>query len=404
MKSPHTRTYFFAALVLFVAFQAAALGQTKSNAPDPPPPKPMPRDIPYGIPTAPPRPAQTGPVEWSEFKSEAGGFSVKFPAAPRVGQVSFNKGPVALTRHTHTASLGSEIQFEVDFVDMPAGYNDPDLSLEGGISGLTHAMEVRGARSLTKETVVRGKCEGRDTTLSLPNTPPRRDGFAEGRIFSSGQRYYFLIFIGEEDSPSVREMARTFMESFAVTDGCTSVVAPVPVPSTPVTASIVEGTPDPATGWRKIENDQLGFGVLMPGAARRESEQAQVEPFPLTHHTYIQEDDSSVFSAEVFGEYPPNFYNTPGSYQTMIDITFYALKRNFEPAGFALTPLRDLKVGTFPGREFTVTNEKLGAKGRAQIYVTTKYIYVFTAFVRGQAAASPTTLDRFFSSVRISTK
>src|SRR2546421_2617479 len=285
---------------------------------------------------------------------------------------------------------------------MPAGFNDPALSIEGGISGLTHAMEGRGARVLTKETVVRGRCGGRDATLSLPTPATRRDGFAEGRIFSSGQRYYNLIFVGEEDSPAVREMARTFMESFAVTDGCTSAVAPVTAPSSPTVVSIIEGARDPATGWRKIDNDQLGFGVLMPGAARHESEQTQVEPFPVTHHIYINEEDASVYAAEVLGEYPPNFYNTPGSYQAMIDVMLFAMKRNFEPLGFAITPLRDLKAGTFPGREFNVTNEKLGAQGRMQIYVTTKYIYVFTAFARGQAAASAATgLERFFSSVRI---
>src|SRR5437764_1382787 len=389
MKSPHTRTDFFAALVLLLAFCSAASGQTTNSGPPP-----APGHVVINV------PQQT--VEWREFKSEAGGFSVKFPGVPRVEHVSFNKGPMELVRHTHTASVGDAVQLEVDYVDMPAGFNDPELSLEGGISGLTHALEVRGARVLTKETVVRGSCEGRDTTLALPH-PPRGDGFAEGRIFSSGQRYYFLMLVGEEDGPQLRETARTFMESFAVTDGCTAQPAPTPAPSSPTVVSVVEGTHDAATGWRKIENAELGFGVLMPAAARHESEQVQVEPFPITHHTYINEDDAGVYAAEVCGEYPPNFHNTPGSYETMLDVTLYAMKRNFEPSGFTITPLRDLKTGTFPGREFTVTNEKLGAQGRTQIYVTTKYVYVFTAFARGQSAApsAANALERFFSSVRI---
>src|SRR5205085_3359782 len=395
MKSPHTRTYFFAALVVLLAYSFSATGQTTSGAP-------ATARTPQGQGGGVAAPTQT--VEWREFKSEAGGFSVKFPGVPRVERVSFNKGPLELVRHTHMASLGDAAHFEVDYVDMPAGFNDPDLSLEGGISGLTHALEAQGARVLTKEKVVRGSCEGRDTTLFLPH-PPRKEGFAEGRAFGSGQRYYFLMFVGEEDGPQLREMARTFMESFAVTDGCTAQPAPTPAPSSPTVVSVVEGTHDAATGWRKIENAELSFGVLMPGAARHESEQAQVEPFPITHHTYINEDDAGVYAAEVFGEYPPKFYNTPGSYQTMIDVTLYAMKRNFEPSGFTITPLRDLKTGTFPGREFTVTNEKLGAHGRTQIYVTAKYIYVFTAFTRGQAAASAANaLERFFSSVRITTK
>src|SRR5256714_11523130 len=187
MKSPHTRTDFFAAHVLLLALCSAASGQTTNNGP-PPAPGHVVINVPQHT------------VEWREFKSEAGGFSLKFPGVPRVEHVSFNKGPVELMRHTHTASVGGDVQFEVDYVDMPAGFNDPDLSLEGGISGLTHALEAQGARVLTKEKVVRGSCEGRDTTLFLPH-PPRRGGFAQGRAFGSGQRYYFLMFVGEEDGP-----------------------------------------------------------------------------------------------------------------------------------------------------------------------------------------------------------
>src|SRR5947209_184708 len=126
MKSPHPRTHFFAALVMLLAFWSVASAQTTNSAP------------------APRQSAPQQPVEWREFRSEAGGFTVKFPAVPRVEQVSFNKGPITLVRHTHTASVGGQIQFEVDYVDMPAGFNDPDLSLEGGISGLTHALEGQG--------------------------------------------------------------------------------------------------------------------------------------------------------------------------------------------------------------------------------------------------------------------
>jgi hypothetical protein len=370
-----------------------------------PTPTPTPKDIPYGLPRGAHGTLPTVPVEWREFKSEAGGFTVKFPAAPHVAQSPLNKGPVALVRHAHTVTLGSEIEFEVDYLDMPAGDMDPDLSLEGGISGMTRAMEGRGARVLTKETVTRGNCEGRDATLSLPNPASREPGFARGRIFTSGQRFYVLMFVGQEDSPRVREMAQTFMDSFEVTGGCTSAVAPVPVPSSPTTVSIVEGARDAATGWRRIESAELGFDVLMPGAAKHEAEQGQVEPFPLTHHTFISREGAGFYSVEVFAQYPPNFYNSPGSYQTMIDVTLYALKRNLETAGFAIAPLRDLKVVTFPGREFSVTNEKLGARGRAQIYVTPKRIFVFMAFTRGEATPEAVkSVERFFSSVRVSPK
>src|SRR5947209_7369568 len=104
MKSPHTRTYFFAALIVLLAYSFSATGQTTNGAPAT---ARTPQGRGGGV-VAPPQ------VEWREFKSEAGGFSVKFPSVPRVERVSFNKGPLELVRHTHMASLGDAAHFEVD--------------------------------------------------------------------------------------------------------------------------------------------------------------------------------------------------------------------------------------------------------------------------------------------------
>jgi hypothetical protein len=401
MKSLHPRTHFFVALVLLLALCAHARGQAKPGAPViTPPPKPAP------LPTRPGPIILADPVvqsEWREFKSEAGSFKVKFPGTPKLSQTPFQKGPLSLTRQSHTVAFGGS-QFEVDYVDTPAGYLEPDLSLEGGISGMINAMTGKGARLLTKESVARGNCEGREATLALPNPGGHKDGFAQGRIFTSGQRFYILMFVGMEDSVRTRETAKTFMESFTVEGGCTAALAPTTAPPARKIVSNVEGTPDASTGWRKIEDSELGFSVLMPGRAQHESELAQVEPFPVTHHTYINEGDTEVYSAEVFGEYPPNFNSRPESFQTMIDVTLYAVKKNFEPVGFTLTPLRDLRVGSYPGREFSVVNEKAGARGRMQIYATPKHIYIFTSFTRATTPGATTLLERFFTSVRVSPK
>jgi hypothetical protein len=86
----------------------------------------------------------------------------------------------------------------------------------------------------------------------------------------------------------------------------------------------------------------------------------------------------------------------------MLDITLFALKRNLEPLGFRMTPSRDLKLGVFPGREYHLTNARLNAEGRAQLFVTPKRLYIFVAFDRGGAAGAAANIERFFSSLRIS--
>jgi hypothetical protein len=209
-----------------------------------------------------------------------------------------------------------------------------------------------------------------------------------------------MLFVSREDTPAARETGRIFVESLAIKGGCTRMVAPVEAPPQTTTSEDFQGVIDPVTGWLRVENEELGINVLMPGAVRHETDQPQVKPFPLTHHTFINSKDGNVYSAEVLGDYPPGFHSGQTSYQTVIDLTLYSLKKNLAPAGFVLTPLRDLRVARFPGREFSLVSEKLGSRGRAQVYVTPKHVYIFIAFAHDQGVTLKL-LERFFGSIRV---
>lgn len=377
MKSLFSRTHFLIILALLVAPCDAALGQG-----------------------GPPAPGRGGSVAWQEFTSEAGAFRVKFPGKPRPSQVPFQRGPVSFVRYVHQSSLDAYNLFELDYVDMPAGYDDPDLTTEGGIAGLTRAMLAQGGRVLSKSDVASGSCAGRETTINVPQAG--KMAFAHARVFNSGQRYYFLLYMGEDKGERTRQLARTFMESFSVTGGCTKAVAATVAPSAEKTTGVVEGVPDASTGWRRIESAEHGFSVLMPGRAGRESEQAQVQPFLLWHHTYTHDGEEVLYSAEVIGDYPDNFHSgKAASKEAVLDLTLYALKRNLEPFGFTLTHARDLRMGQFPGREYSLANAKLKLPGRAQLFVTPKRLYIFIALNRGQTPSTKD-LERFFTSIRIS--
>lgn len=341
------------------------------------------------------------PIEWVEFKSAEGGFSVKFPGTPRLRQDPHERGPISFTRYTHTLLLDSS-SFEVDYMDMPAGSQGADIVFEGGVSGFTRPMLAAGGTLLTNETVVRGTCKGRDVTVLNPKSG--KPGFARARLFNSGQRYYFIVFVNEkEDNAAVREMAGTFVESFSVKGGCSTAVEPVEAPSGPKKVATVRGTTDPATNWRKIDRQELGFSILMPGVVQYESAQVQVKPIPLMHHTFVYGDPRGVYSVEVFGDYPPKFFSTPTSYLNVLDATVYATRQNLSADGFETALLRDLKVEQFPGREFSVASEKLKARGRAQIFVTDARVYVFIAFATHDPDAAKT-VELFFKSVRVSPK
>lgn len=371
MKSPYARTFLFT----LIALCAAAGGAHGRQA--------APR------------------LDWRVFNSEAGGFTIKFPGTPRVKPLPMARGPLTLTRHAHALTVG-DYEFEIDYMDMPAGYDEPELALEGGISGLTRSFEAEGARRLTKDKVVRGTCEGLEATFALA---PRagRTGFSQARVFNSGQRYFFVVFISKGGGEAAREAARTFVDSLDIKDGCKAPLIPTSEPTAPPVRATVEGAPDPATGWRRIASTEHGFSVLMPGPAQRESTQTQTQPFTLTHSEFVHETDDSIYSAEVLGDYPAGFYTSPASYENMLDVTLVAIKRNLAALELTFGEPRKLGVGSFPGREYTVANEKTGMRGRLQTYSTPRRAYIFIALSRGQTPRDKE-IDRFFSSVRVSPK
>ena len=380
MKRPHARTRLAFALALLHALAASAAAQGP-----PPPPKP--------------RATQAAPIRWQEFRSEAGGFRVKLPSAPKISRAPFRKATITFERHSHEAAHGDEYQFQVDYVDLPAGYDDPELTLEGGIAGLTQALTSAGAHVLTRGPVTSGTCAGREVTLELPPRGGLRGGFAQGRTFRSGQRMYLLFFVGLADEAPARETARTFVESFVVEDGCRAPVAPVAAPAAPVTRKSMPGVPDPATGWRRIESTEHGFVVLMPGPAQLESQLAQVQPIPLSHHEYTFESEGGFYTAEVFGDYPPDFFTNRNTMNAQADVILFTLRRNLEPVGFTLTPRRELTLATFPGREYDLAHSGLEGGGRAQVFITPRRIYIFIAYDK-----SPAHVERYFSSIKITPK
>ena len=339
-------------------------------------------------------------LDWQLYKSETGGFTVKFPGTPVVDQQPAKRGPITYTRNTHTLSAQSFV-FHLEYSEFPKGQSEPSALLAGGISALKHTVQGDGGRLLQESAISRTGCEGREATFLFEPKRPNNPQFWHGRVFASGDRFYVLVFTADDDSPAAREVGRTFLDSFNIPGGCTSLIAPTPASNTPPKVQTVEGTPDRATGWRRIESN-LGFSVLMPGAATQETEQTQVEPFPITHNTFSYDTKSSIFSVETFGEYPRDFHNSDVYLKATLDLMLATVKQNLEPVGFTIEPFRELNLGRFPGREFSLSQNALG-KGRMQIYVTPTYIFVVIAVEKAPDNA-PSSVNRFFDSLRISPK
>jgi len=339
-------------------------------------------------------------LNWIDFNAGDGGFTIKFPGTPKVSTPEIKMGPVTLKHHAYSIDVG-DFGFEAVFMDLPPG-SDPDAAMAGGISNLINSAVARGSKLLGNDSVTHGNCTGREVTLSTIEPGTTKPGFLDALIFTSGLRFYNIVFSARSDTKEARDASRIFSDSFSIVGGCTSMIAPADAPREDKTDEPFEGTQDPATGWHVIESNDLGVRVLMPGAVRHVTQNQHSTQLKLTHHTFLYSNEESVYSAEVIGDYPAGWNTTPSSYQTSIDLTLYSLKKNLGAIGFEITPVRDLRLATYPGREFSLINEQRGSHGRAQIYVTPKRIYLFVAFTRSDNAL--TQIGRFFSTIRISPK
>lgn len=383
MNSSPVSKRLFACLALLLAHFAAAPGQT-------PPPQGVGRGV--------------TPAAWREFTSEEGRFKIRFPAAPEHQKRphEWAKG-ITTEQHVYAVQQG-DVLFGVMYMDLPPGGNsDMNASLEASIIGETRGILAKGGRVLSTGKVTRGACEGRSITAALKDSATGRPSFKRGEVFRSGLRAYILLFVapGSGDEPATRETSLAFMESFAVADGCGAPLPPTK-PLAPKTTSTVEGTADAATGWRRIASAEQGFGVLMPGPANLESVQTRAVPVEMFTHTYTHTAGKALYIAEVRGDYPPGFFSGgTDPFGMMLDIALNNGRRGLEPYGVTLQHLRDLKLGPHPGREYALVSERAGGTvGRAQVYITPKRIYWFTA-VDGDHERREQHLERFFSSVTI---
>jgi hypothetical protein len=344
----------------------------------------------------------TPKLDWREFTSEAGGFSVKFPGEPRVSRPKMTTGPFTLTRHVHEVSVG-DYSFEVDYVDIPAGGN-ADNGREAVIRDFVERARREGGRVLSDGKVSSGTCEGREASVLVPSRAGA-SRFEQMRLIYSGRRLYMTVFTAGEDRPAAREAARLFMDSFVVRDGCAGSGAPAAerARAEPV-RSTVEGRRDAATGWRWMESAEQGFSVLMPGAARRVSRQSQVGSVPLYFHEYVHESDGVLYEAKLQGDFPEGLYGDDASLEGQLDLSIYVLKKNLEPQGLSFTETRRFKAGPHPAREYAITDGQAGPRGRARLYATTRRSYLFIARERGTRPAAEADLERFFSSIKLSPK
>jgi outer membrane lipoprotein-sorting protein len=148
---------------------------------------------------------------WTEFKSEAGRFSILMPAKPNYATQTFETGQGRFEHHVFIATAGLLACF-VDYADMPKQFGEAKNS--DALFDLARDEFLKGAQA---------KLE-RETNISMDGHPGREvrmhvyGGAVRLRLFLiSGRLYQLSITLVKKEATSEEETIEKFFKSFKAT-------------------------------------------------------------------------------------------------------------------------------------------------------------------------------------------
>jgi hypothetical protein len=171
-------------------------------------PEPVPPGA--GPPADTPQAGASSPVEWKEFVSKEGGFSVVMPGTPTSGtQVA--KTPIgAVTVHLFAAEVKNQGRaYLVTYNDVPELAGQP-VDVEKGLDGSRDGIlaNMPGSKLLEEKKISLDGFPGRELTIEVPGK-----GTARWRVYMVKPRLYQVVAFGPKDITGLAE-ADKFFDSF----------------------------------------------------------------------------------------------------------------------------------------------------------------------------------------------
>lgn len=327
---------------------------------------------------------------WYSLDSKDSGFTIKFPQKPKFKSEPMAGG--AITLNSYSIQVGDAYDFSAAYYDVP-GFDEKALKAEFDImaKGYFYASKPK---VVSNSLVTQHGCEGKEFIAEGPLTRVSRL-----RIFVSGQRYYMVTLRIANNNANSKQVSDYFFDSLEISNQCKGGFTPAEVPINKSKIEYLDGVADMSTGWRKIRSENDAFDVLVPNRTELETMQVST-PFSLTKRLYSSYDKSTSYVISTIGEWPPDFI-TPKRQQGCLDIVEKILREELETATTKITFEHTVNIGTFPGREFSISSDT--HVGRAQIFVTPKRTFMFIN-VAERKTYDPALTDRFLGSIWISVR
>jgi hypothetical protein len=155
--------------------------------------------------------------------------------------------------------------------------------------------------------------------------------------------------------------------------------------------SVCAQQPPAAVAWEKFTSAEGKFSIMLPGKPEPNKQTAESPYGPYTTYLFLAKDSGQVYIVG-WVDYAPSFrFDTQKELEANRDNFAKGVKAEVK----GTTPI---KLGTYPGIEFTAENEQ--ALFRSRVYIVGKRPYQLIA-MWGKRGAEPLDAAKFFSSFTI---
>lgn len=159
------------------------------------------------------------PLNWTNFTSNEGGFSVKFPGTPVTREEAVPGSP-ARTKHIVEVNLDRGRHFEVSWVDHTGSQQNAEQLKDNTLNAVASSATAKGARPQYSTGLNRAECDGQEVSLQAFKTPTQNELRVQARTFNSGDRVFLVLFSSNVPFTVEPGLAEQFLDTFTIAGVC----------------------------------------------------------------------------------------------------------------------------------------------------------------------------------------
>ena len=332
---------------------------------------------------------------WIDYLPGDDSFSIKFPQRPTVAKIQNSNSPDTPSTQL-LAGDGLGRGFELVYADLKGRLESSVFAKAGAVSAVVNVSKKHGGELLDRQSVTRGNCAGEQASLHEPHPATGKVRLLKFRVFTSQQFVFVVSFYVNSVGPDEAVIADRFLDSFALKGGCVETLALGPELSNK--RSIVGGTLDKATGWRKIDA-KYGISFLVPGKAELESARQRSGSSIYDSDTYTFTGAEHVFVLVITGDDGTKAQPKIKDQEAVLDGAEALLKNLLAAEELAVRDCHAVKLGEVGGRECNLAASDGEMAGKSRLFVIANRL-LFATVMNVVPDADPKAIERFFSSIK----